>query len=127
MTTKQLSIKIARELRKNQTDAEKKFWSYMRDRKFNDYKFLRQHPILFEYYGKERFFIADFYCREMHLVVEIDGGIHEEQEDYDQIRTEIMKIQKNLKVVRFRNDEVLINIDKVLSKLYHNIQLIKHS
>jgi len=127
MTTKQLSIKIARELRKNQTDAEKKFWSNVCDRKFNDYKFLRQHPILFEYYGKERFFIADFYCREMHLVIEIDGGIHEEQEDYDQVRTEIMKIQKNLKVVRFRNDEVLINIDKVLSKLYHNIQLIKHN
>jgi very-short-patch-repair endonuclease len=60
MTTKQIAIKVARELRKNQTVAEIKFWSHVRGRKFWDYKFQRQFPIFYEYYGRERFFIADF-------------------------------------------------------------------
>ena len=125
MTTMQIAIKIARELRKNQTVAEIKFWSHVRGRKFKGYKFQRQLPIFYEYYGSERFFIADFYCCERHLVVEIDGGIHETQEDYDQIRTEIMEIQKDIHVVRFKNEDIMNNIESVLSKLNQKLYFIK--
>ncbi len=118
MTTKQIAIKIARELRKNQTVAEIKFWSHVRGRKFRGYKFQRQLPIFYKYYGRTRFFIADFYCCEQHLVVEIAGGIHEAQEDYDQIRTEIMESQKKLRVIRFMNEDVMISMNEVLSKLH---------
>ena len=125
MTTMQIAIKIARELRKNQTVAEIKFWSHVRGRKFKGYKFQRQLPIFYEYYESERFFIADFYCCERHLVVEIDGGIHETQEDYDQIRTEIMEIQKDIHVVRFKNEDIMNNIESVLSKLNQKLYFIK--
>ncbi len=116
-TTKQLAIRIARKLRKEQTEAEILFWSEVRKRKFHGLKFQRQLPIFFEYYGKKRFFIADFYCCEKHLVVEIDGGIHEVQVDYDRIRTEIMEVQNKLNVIRFSNNEVLNNIPYVLARL----------
>ena len=125
MTTKHIAIKIARELRKNQTVAEIKFWSHVRGRKFKGYKFQRQFPIFYEYYERERFFLADFYCCELHLVVEIDGGIHEQQEDYDQIRTEIMEIQKKLRVVRFMNEDVMISMNEVLSRLHDFMIQIK--
>lgn len=125
MTTKQIAIKIARELRKNQTVAEIKFWTHVRGRKFRNYKFQRQLPIFYKYYGRTRFFIADFYCCEQHLVVEIDGGIHETQEDYDQIRTEIMEIQKNINVVRFSNVSVVNNIEMVMAKLYQKLNLLE--
>jgi len=83
-----------------------------RRRQFMGYKFLRQHPVFYEYYGKRKFFIADFYCHELKLVVEIDGGIHEKQKDYDRLRSEILESQKGLRVIRFNNEEVLKEINK---------------
>jgi len=117
MSIKQIAIKTARELRQKQTKSEEIFWSQVRDRHCRGYKFLRQHPIFYEYYGIERFFIADFYCCELKLVIEIDGGIHEKQEDYDAIRSEIMKIQKDIRVIRFKNKEVLNDMENLLKKM----------
>ncbi|HHJ52921.1 MAG TPA: DUF559 domain-containing protein, partial [Caldithrix abyssi] len=71
----------------------------------------------YKYYGKQHFFIADFYCRALSLVVEIDGGIHEKQKEYDRVRSEILKVRHNLRVIRFSNDEVLDNMNKVLIRL----------
>jgi len=112
-----LAIVVARELRKNMTPAEIVFWNNVRNKKFFGFRFLRQHPIFYEYWGKKKFFVADFYCRELKLIVEIDGGIHETQKDYDRIRTEILETQKDLKVLRFKNEEVLSNINGVMKRL----------
>ena len=117
LSTKQIAIQVARGLRKKQTRAECKFWEAVRGRKLNGYKIQRQFPIFYEYLGRQRFFIADFYCCEKKLLIEIDGGIHESQEDYDEIRTEIMETQQNIKVIRFSNEEVLNDLQNVLNKL----------
>jgi very-short-patch-repair endonuclease len=98
-------ILTARYLRKNSTKAENIFWQAVRNRKINSKKFYRQYPISFEYYGQQRHFIADFYCHECKLVVEIDGGIHEKQKDYDKLRTEIIN-KLGMKVIRFKNEDV---------------------
>jgi len=117
MKNEYLAIQIARELRKNQTPSELIFWEKVRNRRFKDYKFLRQHPIFYRYANKDKFFIADFYCRELNLVIEIDGGIHESQELYDQIRSEILLDQRDLRIIRFKNDEILNDINNVFRRL----------
>jgi very-short-patch-repair endonuclease len=94
-----------RQLRKNQTESEATVWSLVRNRQINGQKFFRQYPIQFEYNNKKRFFVADFYCAEMKLVLEIDGKIHEQQHEYDEMRTYIIN-QLGIKVIRFNNEEV---------------------
>ncbi|MDA3812710.1 MAG: DUF559 domain-containing protein, partial [Candidatus Cloacimonetes bacterium] len=78
---------VVRELRKKETLAEKKFWELVRNRQISGKKFRRQYPITFEWNDKIRYFVADFYCHECKLIIEIDGGIHELQKDYDILRT----------------------------------------
>ena len=117
MSVRQSAIRAARALRKNPTAAECVFWERVRKKQFMGYRFLRQHPLLYKYYGRQRFFIADFYCRALSLVVEIDGGIHEKQKEYDRVRSEILEVRHNLRVIRFSNDEVLDNMNKVLIRL----------
>ncbi len=121
MTTQELARQTARELRKNQTKSEEVFWWIIRNKQLLGLKFLRQHPIFFRYNGELRFFIADFYCHDKRLVIEIDGGVHEQQEEYDQKRTEILG-NKDLKIIRFNNDEVLNRINSVLIKLKNLVQ-----
>ncbi len=120
ISSTKLARQLARELRKNRTLAEKILWKKLRNRMFLDLKFLRQHPIYYKFDSKVKFFIADFYCHEINLVIEIDGKIHDKQKDYDQTRTEIISI-KNIKVIRFKNEEVLSNINLVLQKLKNQI------
>ena len=96
--------KKARENRNNMSPPEKKFWYEVLSCKQTGYKFLRQHPI--DHY------IPDFYCRELKLVIEIDGDSHVFQQHYDQMRTQKLK-QKGLKVLRFNNRDVLYNLDNV--------------
>ena len=111
------SIKeICRTLRKNSTPAEKLFWQTVRNRQVRDYKFNRQYPIVFEIDDTKHFFVADFYCHQLGLVIEIDGGIHETQKDYDKLRTEIIN-RLGYKVFRFSNIEVLKDIEVVVEKL----------
>lgn len=103
-------FKIAKELRQNMTPSEKKLWKVLRNRKFLNLKFRRQHPIS-EY-------IVDFYCPEKKQIIELDGGIHNipEEKENDEIReNELEKF--GLKMVRFKNNEVLEHLDKVLTKL----------
>ena len=107
---------IVRFLRKNQTEAEKEFWQIVRNRKINGRKILRQYAIIFNYGDSKRFFIADFICLEIRLVIEIDGKIHIKQQNYDQMRSHIMK-SLGYKIVRFKNEEVLGNIDQVVERL----------
>ncbi len=102
----------ARELRKNMTPAEKKLWyEYLRNFKF---RVLRQRPIAF--------FIVDFYCAALKLVIEVDGDSHftEAGIAYDTKRTAILE-GYSLKVIRFTNDEVLHNFEAVCDRLEGSI------
>ena len=74
------TFETARDLRKRNTVAEDAFWQMVRNRKFLGFKFKRQFPIKFDYRDRKRFFIADFYCHEKTLVIEVDGGIHNEED-----------------------------------------------
>lgn len=107
---------LARELRKRQTPAEDILWKSLRNRQFLGKKFLRQHPIFFYYGHREAFFIADFYCREQGLVIEVDGASHEYQKEYDEFRTHIIH-SLGTKVVRFKNDEIEGDLSQVLERL----------
>ena len=103
-------IEIARNLRKRMTDAEKFLWELLRDRQLNNLKFRRQHP-LWNY-------IADFYCPELKLVIELDWSIHntKEQKEIDKERDFIMR-EYWLTVKRFKNSEVFDEIEKVLQEI----------
>lgn len=121
--TRKRITQLARELRKNQTPEENTLWQLVRNRKLNGFKFLRQYPIVHgnDHHGNLLFFIADFYCHEKQLVVELDGKIHDNQKDYDQQRDLILN-DLGLRVVRFSNDamenpEVVVKeIEKVLGE-----------
>jgi very-short-patch-repair endonuclease len=97
----------ARVLRQAMTDAERKLWYALRDRRFANFKFRRQVPI-----GP---FIADFVCFEARLVVEVDGGQHAESQ-YDQ-RRDRWFATNDFRVLRFWNNEVLANVQGVMTVL----------
>jgi len=120
-TLKQITL-FARELRKNQTEAEQIMWQILRNRKYNGLKFLRQNPIIYDIHVNfdYKFFIPDFYCHEAKLVIELDGKIHDFQKEYDYQRDLILK-EKELTVLRFKNEEILNEIDKVLAKINKTI------
>jgi very-short-patch-repair endonuclease len=109
----QIAKSVCRELRKNQTEAEKIFWQTVRNRKFFGKKFYRQYPIFHDLTGKETFFVADFYCHEARLVVELDGKIHQYKLREDGMRKEVIN-HLGIKVIRFKNDEILNDLWRVL-------------
>ena len=82
----------ARKLRRESTPAEKILWKIIRNKKYNNLKFYRKYPLRFNYDGRKRFFVADFYCYACKLVIELDGPIHNYQKDYDELRTYIMNV-----------------------------------
>ncbi|MDR1091472.1 MAG: leucine--tRNA ligase [Prevotella sp.] len=103
------NIDNAKEQRKNPTEAENALWQMLRG-KNTGYKFRRQHLI-------DRF-IVDFVCFEKSLVIEVDGGYHDDlaQKEYDEQRTKILE-ELGYHVLRFSNEEVIGNTDEVLSKI----------
>ena len=92
-------------LRVQQTDVENHLWRQLRSRRFQGWKFRRQH--LLEGY------IVDFVCLERKIIVELDGGHHADQKSYDEHRTQILEA-KGFKVIRFWNSDVLTNLEGVL-------------
>ena len=105
-----------RALRRRSTPAELQFWERVRDRRFLGLKFYRQYPFFFGVSDHETFAIADFYCDEKKVVVEIDGGIHETQRDKDAARSEIINCF-GVTVLRFTNNEIVRDINEVLQRL----------
>ena len=102
------TLETARILRKRMTNSEILLWEKLKGKQILGLKFRSQHPI--------DIFIADFYCHKARLVVEIDGEIHEGQIEYDDGReAEIEKY--DIKVIRFTNDEVINDIDRVVNKI----------
>lgn len=94
----------ARSLRKNPTDAERALWNCLRFWQVGGHKFRRQQPI-----GD---YIVDFVCLEKKIIIEVDGGQHAEQEEYDSAR-DVWLRDKGYSVVRFWNNDVLHNLDGV--------------
>lgn len=95
---------VAKQLRKNTTQAEKQLWQQLRAKQLHGFKFKRQQPI-----GN---YVVDFVCFEKSLVIELDGGQHAEQVDRDAARTQWLEAQ-GFKVIRFWNNNVLQNLDGV--------------
>jgi len=106
----------ARENRKNSTPAERVIWDkILRKKQFFWYKFLRQKMM--------NFFIVDFYCSKLKLIIEIDWWYHNEKKEYDTERSiELNRLWVN--VIRFTNNEVLHNLSIVHKKLYNYINNI---
>ena len=104
---------IARRLRNTPTDAEQRLWLHLRASRFEGAKFTRQFPI-----GD---FIADFACRSLRLAIELDGGQHADSTT-DANRTRIIEAH-GYRVIRFWNNEVLENIDGVLTVIAEEIAI----
>lgn len=112
---------LSRKLRSNQTASEKILWARIRDRQLNGFKFLRQHPILYDRKGNDlNIFIPDFYCPVARLVIEVDGGIQVNLQEHDQWREETL-IKAGIIILRFQNDE-LADIESVLKKIKMKLQ-----
>ncbi len=98
-------VPIAKKLRRAQTDAERKLWLRLRDRRLNRMKFWRQMPI--------KSYVVDFCCESARLIVELDGGQHADHDLQDVKRTADLEAFGYL-VLRFWNNDVLKNIDGVV-------------
>ena len=110
-------LENARRLRGNMTDCEKLLWEKLKGNQIYGIRFRRQYPI--------DIFIADFYCHEVRLVVEIDGEIHNQQKEYDIGRTAEME-RYNISVIRFKNSEIETDVEKVVIEIERAVnQLLK--
>ncbi len=109
-------MKIARKLRRNETEAEKLLWKHLRGRRLDGYKFRRQVAI-----GG---YVADFAALEPRLIIELDGGQHAEQVVRDEKRTaELEKF--GFRVIRFWNHDVIANIDGVMEAVLQELLLVR--
>lgn len=104
-------LELCREFRKHPTETEAMLWDCLRDRQLCGHKFRRQHPI-----GRH---IADFYCAELRLVIEIDGGIHmmKDQKLYDDVRQTSLEDQ-GYTIIRLKTSEVRRDPARVLLRLF---------
>ncbi|MHA3052037.1 endonuclease domain-containing protein [Acinetobacter sp. ANC 4640] len=111
-------LEFAKTMRSNATDAENLMWQLLRAKRFMNLKFRRQHVIAP--------YIVDFYCHELGLVIELDGGQHNTEDGlaYDDERTKFLEAL-GLKVVRYWNNDVLGRTDVVLEDLWHKYSELK--
>ena len=99
---------LARRMRREMTSGEWYLWQRLRANRFDGLHFRRQQVI--------DGFIADFYCHAARLVVEVDGDVHEEQEEYDAERDSILAV-RGLRVFRVTNARLDAEIETVLDEL----------
>ncbi len=102
------------ELRKNLTPSEARLWKYIQRKQLNGKKFRRQYSV-----GG---YVLDFYCPECKLAIEIDGSSHDSKmkHQYDEERTKFLNAV-GIRVIRFRNIDVLKNIDEVLEEIKRSL------
>ena len=101
-------VKLAQKLRMEMTTTEKILWSKLCNKQIDGLRFRNQHPI-------DRY-IVDFYCHEIKLVIEIDGGIHESQKEYDENRDHYLAAN-NYNVLHFCNEDIQYSINDVFKKI----------
>ncbi|TCO07869.1 very-short-patch-repair endonuclease [Natronoflexus pectinivorans] len=106
------TINKAKELRKRMTNSETLLWNQLKGKRICNVRFRRQHPI--------DIFIADFFCYSALLVVEVDGETHNYQENYDINRTAELE-RFGVEVIRFTNQEVETDLEKVLNKIEEKV------
>ena len=116
--TRKTILEVARELRGSMTTAEKVLWESLR-KKPHGFKFYRQAPI-------DRF-VADFYCPKEGIIIELDGGIHDEPDtvEHDAMR-EVFLNRKQLRILRFRNEEVLTDLHRVVQAIINALDTAKN-
>ncbi len=107
-----IALKRARELRGSQTEVEQKLWYHLRAHRFMGLKFRRQQPI-----GA---YIVDFFCYDLKLIIELDGGQHAEQVPYDQQRDAWLKAQGHT-ILRFWNHQICQELASVLEAIRHAV------
>jgi very-short-patch-repair endonuclease len=95
-------------MRQEQTPAEAKLWSALRNKQVAGLKFRRQHAV-------DRY-IVDFYCHEMRLVIEVDGPTHDATVEEDAIRQQVIENQ-GITFLRFKNNEVFEDLPSVLERI----------
>jgi very-short-patch-repair endonuclease len=102
------------DLRINMTEAEKALWEELRNRVIFKARWKPQHPI--------DIFIVDFYCHKYKLAIEVDGGIHLNQEVLEHDEGRAYDIEKlGIKIIRFSNNEIFENIESVKARILHEI------
>ena len=101
-------IERARSLRGASTDAERRLWTHLRGRRLGNLKFRRQYPI--------SGYVVDFVCLELKLIVELDGGQHSKQAEYDAARTAVLE-KGGFRVLRFWDNDVLMRLEEVLEEI----------
>ncbi|PHR97255.1 MAG: leucine--tRNA ligase [Leeuwenhoekiella sp.] len=106
-------LERAQEMRDKPTKAEALLWSKLRGKK-TGFKFRQQHPI--------DQYIVDFVCLSAQLIIEVDGDVHQYQMDKDAERQLLLEQKKGFKVLRFSNDEVLNNVEKVVEAITVEIE-----
>jgi very-short-patch-repair endonuclease len=107
------TIRRARENRASMPKAEETMWALVRDRRFIERKFRRQHTI--------GVYAVDFACPAVKLVIELDGPLHDEQVAFDERRTEYLKLN-GWRVMRFKNDEVFADSGAVMRRIAEAIE-----
>jgi very-short-patch-repair endonuclease len=108
---------LCRQLRNNATLSEKLLWAEIRRRKLGGQKFLSQFPIyIIQGMGRKAFYIAEFYCAQHKLVIEVDGPIHLLKKEYDNNRDIVMH-EWGFDILRFTNDEVESSLNNVIGKI----------
>ena len=112
-----LLFELAKDLRRNMTDAEIVLWMHLRAG-MGGLKFSRQHPI--------GIYIADFYCHKVKLIIEADGSIHDKEEikQYDAERERCLQEMGNT-ILRFKNQDIMKNIEKVIDDINSKVEELK--
>ncbi|MCF7530117.1 endonuclease domain-containing protein [Neisseria lisongii] len=108
----------AKNLRCNMSEAEQKLWQHLRANRLDGYKFRRQQPI--------GHYIADFMCLSPKLIIEADGGQHNEQQTYDRERSEYLT-NLGFTILRFWNHEILQQTDNVLAEILNTLQNLEQT
>ena len=105
----------ARQLRRDQTPAEKLLWPWLRANRMLGFKFRRQHPV-----GP---FFLDFACVDLAFGIELDGGIHETQVAYDASRDEFLH-DRDWEILRIKNEDVVSQLHAVLEMIAQEIRKV---
>ena len=107
-------FRLARDYRNNPTEAERILWAHLRRFRSEGFVFRRQHPIVF--------FIADFYCHRIKLVIEVDGDYHSNDQirDYDDSRSGELE-RYGITVLRIHNEEITDNLEHVMTTIRQRI------
>jgi len=101
-------LSVARNVRREETLAEKRLWEQLRNRNLAGFKFVRQAPV-----GP---YIADFLCRERNLIIEVDGATHSTEAELISDRCRTLALESmGCRLIRVQNEEVMLGLDQVLA------------